>query len=74
MNGQECATKTINVDGVAYPRVPYPPTELGPSAGFPGNCRDCNTPKGGLHHRFCCLDMCPVGDGQFLGCAHGPHA
>ncbi|WP_433730991.1 hypothetical protein ACQP2Y_21540 [Actinoplanes sp. CA-051413] len=75
MSSQECGTETVNIKGVVYKRLAYPPNyDWMPAAEFPDNCRDCGTPKGGLHHQFCCMEECPVGDGQWLSCAHGPHA
>jgi hypothetical protein len=72
MGGQECGIKTIEADGKVYARLPYPPTD-DPGDYYQPNCRDCGTPKGGVHHAFCCLDFCPVdpSHGQTLTCGHG---
>lgn len=64
------------MNGSVYGREAYPPTDLDwlDPDEMPYNCRDCGTPKGGIHHQSCCMEHCPLGDGQLLSCAHGPHA
>jgi hypothetical protein len=43
------------------PRVPY-------HIGEDGNCHDCNTPAGGLHHPGCDTERCADCGGQAIGC------
>jgi hypothetical protein len=75
MNGQECANKTVTIKGVEHARLAYPPDyDWMPAAEFQDECRDCGVRKGGVHHQSCCMEECPLGDGQFLSCEHGPHA
>lgn len=75
MDGQECRITTREIDGNTRDRTPYPPDyDWMPAAEFPDNCQDCGVRKGGIHHEYCSLEECPIGDGQFLSCEHGPHA
>jgi hypothetical protein len=76
MNGQECRYNFIYLNnGQRVERLTYPPNyDWMPADEFPENCRDCGVAKGGFHHEFCCMEDCPLGDGQLLSCAHGPHA
>lgn len=77
MNGQECRFKTIEVDGKIYERLPFTAEVCGiPDADLPDHCHDCGVAQGGVHHAFCCLDICPVDEthGQTLGCSHGIQA
>jgi hypothetical protein len=43
-------------DGVPRARIPY------------GNCHDCGTPSGGLHHPGCDMERCPLCGGQAIAC------
>lgn len=75
MNGQECRTKTVEIDGVVRDRIPYPPNYDWMGADeFPETCRDCGVTKGGIHHERCRMEDCPACGGQLLSCDHGPHA
>jgi len=73
MNGQECRIKTVNLGGIEYARLTYPPIlEWMAYDEFLDYCRDCGTPKGGIHHPDCCLEDCPLPDhGQRLMCRCG---
>lgn len=43
------------------PRVPY-------DRGEDGNCHDCGTPDGGLHHPGCDMERCADCGGQAISC------
>ncbi len=74
MDGRGCRYEYIDAppNGVRYDRKPYPPNFDRMAADeFPENCRDCGVAKGGVHHENCCMEECPVCDGQLLSCGHG---
>lgn len=39
----------------------------GPRHDGPGNCHDCGTPPGGIHHPGCDDERCPECGGQMIG-------
>jgi hypothetical protein len=66
-----CADVTFALNGGRFEPVRWG-TETGALARFhrmtEGPCDTCRTPRGGVHHPWCCLQQCPACRGQLLGC------
>lgn len=66
-----CAETPLALNGSHYPPVRWG-QETGPHARFhrmiEGPCDTCRTPRGGVHHPWCCLQQCPACRGQLLSC------
>lgn len=61
MKDQVSCTLQVYSDTPDVPRLPYPEDS-------DGNCHDCLTPPGGLHHPGCDMERCPRCHGQLITC------
>ena len=60
-----CVETPIMTDTGFYPPIPYGKER---SRRRSPRCGDCDTPKGGFHHRGCDIEACPRCRGQLISC------
>ena len=72
---KSCNHEAIQHNGALYGRIPYGKEKFGGEesptiVAYKHDCRDCGVKPGGYHHKYCCIESCPICGGQLLSCGH----
>ena len=60
-----CSIKSVDIENVPRPRIPYSPPFYGEDFE---KCHDCGAIEGRYHHPGCDMEICPGCAGQLISC------